>query len=122
MPINLIKVIKVVEFIKYVHYFILQSRWCCIPEWIKGADAMDSFDRIKRMAGQLSEPENFFSGSRLPENFAMPDNILCFFHDRSDFTTYTHTRYSLVFPQGKMIYFIDQKQYDADIDEMLFIR
>jgi AraC-like DNA-binding protein len=83
---------------------------------------MDSFDRIKRMAGQLSEPENFFSGSRLPENFAMPDNILCFFHDRSDFTTYTHTRYSLVFPQGKMIYFIDQKQYDADIDEMLFIR
>ena len=83
---------------------------------------MDDFERLQQMAEHLSEPENFFSGGVLPKNFAMPDNILSFFHDRSDFSSCAHTRYMFVFPQGKLTYFIDKKQYDADLGEMLFIR
>ena len=50
---------------------------------------------------------NYLAGAMLPENFALPDNILIFMHDWLPNQIYTHTRYMLIIPAVSIEYKID---------------
>ena len=72
-------------------------------------------------AKSLSEPENLFSGQRLPEGFSLPDNILMFFHNFTAPAPNAHGRCTLVFPFDEMIYYVDRKQFFLSPGAVLFV-
>lgn len=72
-------------------------------------------------AKSLSEPENLFSGQRLPENFSLPDNILMFFHNFTAPAPNAHGRCTLVFPFDDMSYYVDRKQFSLSPGVVLFV-
>lgn len=72
-------------------------------------------------AKSLTEPENLFSGQRLPEGFLLPDNILMFFHNFTAPAPNAHGRCTLVFPFDEMIYYVDRKQFFLEPGVVLFV-
>ena len=61
-----------------------------------------STELIKSRICELEEPENLYEGVRLPPSFALPDNILLFYHDFCAPAPTAHRRYTLVFPLASM--------------------
>ena len=76
---------------------------------------------LKMLAAELSEPANLFCGEKLPENLALPDNILLFHHDWAAASPNSHYRYTVVVPLGRMSYLIEQQRVEVDEGEILFI-
>lgn len=76
---------------------------------------------IRRRSRELAEPKSYYTGSRLPETFSLPDNILLFYHDFCARFPVSHSRYTLVFPLGRMHYCIDQQEFDIAEGELLII-
>lgn len=81
----------------------------------------DGLAFLNSFAHRLAEPENLFSGFRLPHGFALPDNILVFFHDFTASAPNTHGRHTLVFPLDPMTYYISRTQIDLTPGTMLYI-
>lgn len=81
----------------------------------------DEVLQLMMSAKSLSEPENLFSGLRLPENFQLPDNILMFFHNYTAPAPNAHGRCTLVFPFDEMIYYVDRKQFFLEPGVALFV-
>jgi len=81
----------------------------------------DVLERLKRIAGKLREPENLFSGQRLPPGFKLPDNILVFHNDFIASTPNAHGRYTVVIPLGRMIYFIERERLELSFGDVLII-
>ena len=81
----------------------------------------DDFLFLKDYVRTVREPENLFSGTRLPANFALPDNILIFFHDFTSPAPDAHGRHTLVFPLEKMIYFVERKRVELAPGMMLYV-
>lgn len=63
-------------------------------------------DGLRKKIADLPEPFDFFNGRRLPKGFALPDNILLFYHDFISLTPNSHLRCTLVIPQGEMCYLL----------------
>ncbi len=78
-------------------------------------------DVIKSRICELQEPENLYDGLRLPEFFALPDNILLFYHDFCAPAPVAHHRYTLVFPLAPMHYYVNEEEFDLDEGDLLFI-
>ena len=76
---------------------------------------------IKSRISELQEPENLYEGLRLPEFFALPDNILLFYHDFCAPAPVAHHRYTLVFPLAPMHYYVNEQEFDLDEGDLLFI-
>ncbi|MBR7156559.1 MAG: helix-turn-helix transcriptional regulator [Lentisphaeria bacterium] len=76
---------------------------------------------LKMLAAELSEPANLFCGEKLPENLALPDNILLFHHDWAEASPNAHYRYTVVVPLGRMTYLIEQQRLDVNEGGVLFI-
>ena len=70
----------------------------------------------------LPEPANLYEGVRLPENFALPDEILLFYHDYCAPAPNAHCRYTLVFPLAEMHYYADEREFDLAPGDVLLIR
>lgn len=77
---------------------------------------------IKKRIPELREPENLYEGIRLPRNFALPDNILFFYHDFPAQAPVAHHRYTLVFPLASMRYYVDDQKFDIREGDLLLIR
>lgn len=69
----------------------------------------------------VREPENLFSGRRLPAGFALPDNILIFYHDFTAPAPDAHGRHTLVFPLEKMVYFVERQRFALSPGTMLYV-
>ena len=76
---------------------------------------------LKNYVRTVQEPENLFSGKRLPHGFALPDNILIFFHDFTSPAPDAHGRHTLVFPLEKMIYFVERQRIELVPGMMLYV-
>ena len=76
---------------------------------------------LKDYVRTVQEPENLFSGKRLPAGFALPDNILIFFHDFSAPAPDAHGRHTLVFPLEKMVYLVEDKRIELVPGMMLYV-
>ncbi|MBR2434500.1 MAG: helix-turn-helix transcriptional regulator [Lentisphaeria bacterium] len=81
----------------------------------------DVSDFLKRYVRQLREPEDLFSGKRLPESFALPDNILVFFHSFTSPAPNSHGRCTVVLPFDRMTYFVDRQRYFLSPGTVLFV-
>ena len=80
-----------------------------------------STELIKSRICELAEPENLYEGVRLPPSFALPDNILLFYHDFCAPAPTAHRRYTLVFPLASMHYVVDQQEFDITDGDLLLI-
>ena len=78
-------------------------------------------EEIKKRIGELREPENLFEGLRLPDSFALPDNILLFYHDFCAPAPVAHHRYTMVFPLAPMHYIVNEQEFDLEEGDLLFI-
>ncbi|MBE6385209.1 MAG: helix-turn-helix transcriptional regulator [Lentisphaerae bacterium] len=78
-------------------------------------------DLIKSRIRELQEPENLYEGVKLPRHFALPDNILLFYHDFAAAAPVAHCRYTLVFPLASMRYYVDQQKFDIKEGDVLLI-
>ena len=87
----------------------------------KVAELENGTHTLKMLAAELSEPANLFCGEKLPENLALPDNILLFHHDWAAASPNSHYRYTVVVPLGRMSYLIEQQRVEVDEGEILFI-
>ena len=76
---------------------------------------------LKNYVRTVQEPENLFSGKRLAPGFALPDNILIFFHDFTSPAPDAHGRHTLVFPLEKMIYFVERQRIELVPGMMLYV-
>lgn len=81
----------------------------------------DELAFLNSYARSLPEPENLFAGRRLPPDFALPDNILVFFHDFTAAAPNTHGRHTLVFPLDRMTYYLGRMQVDMEPGLALYI-
>ncbi len=81
----------------------------------------DDLNQLITYAGELAEPENLFSGLRLPVDFILPENILVFYHNYTAPAPNAHSRYTLVIPLDKMIYFIEQTQLQLSPGMVLLV-
>ena len=78
-------------------------------------------ERIRKLQQKLLSPKNYFNGKRLPEKFAVPDNIIMFHHDFPSTRNVSHQRYTLVIPHGKMRYIIDSEEVFIQTGDALLI-
>ena len=78
-------------------------------------------ERLREKQQKLLSPKDYFNGKRLPENFAMPDNILMFHHDFPSNRNISHQRYTLVVPHGKMNYILDSEVINIQTGDALLI-
>jgi len=81
----------------------------------------DDLIRLKGYASEIREPENLFSGKRLPKKFALPDNILVFFHDFTAPSPNAHGRYTLVVPLDRMTYYVERMRLELEPGTVLLI-
>jgi len=70
---------------------------------------------------EVVEPEDLFKGRCLPANFALPDNILLFFHDFTAPMPDSHGRHTLVIPLDHMTYFVERKKIELEPGLFLYI-
>ena len=70
---------------------------------------------------RLHEPVDLFNGKRLPKDFALPDNILLFYHDFTATSPNTHLRWTLVIPLGTMTYLLDEYPVKIQAGDVLII-
>ncbi|MFA6815624.1 MAG: AraC family transcriptional regulator [Lentisphaeria bacterium] len=73
------------------------------------------------IAKKLPEPQNLFNGKFLPEHFALPDNILIFYHNWLEASPNAHGRYTLVIPFSNMTYYVDDNRISVHPGEVLLI-
>lgn len=76
---------------------------------------------ILPLLDKLPEPQSFYDGVRLPGSFALPDNILLFHHDFSYQAPIMHNRHTLVLPMGRMLYYIDQREFEIAPGDLLYL-
>lgn len=76
---------------------------------------------IQYQSLHLAKPENYYRGKCLPENFALPDNILMFYHDWIYPGVQAHARHMLIIPFKEVIYFVDQSRVDLNPGFGLFL-
>ena len=76
---------------------------------------------LENFVRNLSEPEDLFKGRCLPANFALPDNILLFFHDFIAPLPNSHGRHTVVIPMDRMTYFVERKKIELDPGLFLYI-
>ena len=76
---------------------------------------------LEDYAKGLTEPEDFFKGRCLPAGFALPDNILLFFHDFTVSMPDAHGRHTLVIPLDGMTYFVERKKIELNPGLFLYI-
>lgn len=76
---------------------------------------------LENFAKNLEEPEDFFKGRCLPAGFALPDNILMFFHDYTLPMPNSHGRHTLVIPLDRMTYFVERKKIELSPGLILYI-
>ncbi|MGI6356428.1 MAG: helix-turn-helix domain-containing protein [Lentisphaeria bacterium] len=69
----------------------------------------------------MTEPEDLFSGRRLPHGFSLPDNILVFFHDFTASAPNSHSRHTLVIPLDEMVYYVERQQVEMHLGELLYV-
>lgn len=69
----------------------------------------------------LAEPEDLFKGRCLPTDFALPDNILIFFHDFTAPMPNAHGRHTIVIPLDTMTYFVERKKIELNPGLFLYI-
>ena len=81
----------------------------------------DDIARLEAYVAGIREPENLFAGERLPQRFALPDNILVFFHDFTAPSPNAHGRYTLVAPLDRMTYFVERMRLEPEPGDMLLI-
>lgn len=81
----------------------------------------DDFARLEGYASNIREPENLFSGKRLPKRFALPDNILVFYHDFAAPSPNAHGRYTLVVPLDRMTYYVERMRLELEPGSVLLI-
>ena len=60
----------------------------------------------------LEEPEDYFQGRRLPEGYALPNNILAFFPRWGEANEQCHARHVLVIPFAPVTYCVDQARFE----------
>lgn len=72
-------------------------------------------------AAGLQEPENLFSGHRLPPDFALPDNLLVFFHDYTAPAPNAHGRHTLVIPLDEMTYYMGREECALHPGTLLYV-
>jgi len=77
--------------------------------------------QLKEKLSQLSTPKSFFHGLTLPENFALPDNILLFYHTWNVSRPMSHGRYVLVIPFAEMVYQIDSARFAVRSGQALLV-
>ena len=78
-------------------------------------------ERLLRRALEVREPENLFSGLRLPPDFSLPDNILVFYHNYVAAAPNAHGRHTMVIPFAEMTYFVDQRKIALAPGQVLII-
>ena len=76
---------------------------------------------LEKFIKTLVEPEDLFKGRCLPVNFALPDNMLLFFHDFTAPMPDSHGRHTLVIPLDRMTYFVERKKIELDPGLFLYI-
>lgn len=81
----------------------------------------DLFSHLLRGARKLPEPENLFSGLRLPANLRVPDSVLVFFHNFTAPAPNSHGRHTLVIPFDEMTYYVDRRRLLLHPGELLFV-
>jgi len=81
----------------------------------------DYFSWLENDVSGIREPENLFSGKRLPDRFALPDNILVFFHDFTAPSPNAHGRYTLIVPLDRMTYFLERMRLELEPGNLLLI-
>lgn len=78
-------------------------------------------DILLQYAQAVGEPDNLFSGRRLPHNFKLPDNILVFFHNFTAPAPNSHGRCTIVIPLDSMTYYIERSTYKISRGSLLYI-
>ncbi|MPM82213.1 HTH-type transcriptional activator RhaR [bioreactor metagenome] len=81
----------------------------------------DDIARLEQHVLTIQEPESLWVGLRLPKTFALPDNILVFYHDFTAAAPNAHGRYTLVVPLDRMTYFIEQMQFELEPGNVMLI-
>ncbi len=81
----------------------------------------DVLKKLLSYTETIKEPENLFSGRRIPDGFVLPDNILVFFHHFTASAPNSHGRCTFVFPLDRMIYYIDRKRYFLTPGDVLYV-
>ncbi len=82
---------------------------------------LKSVELIQRRVRELTMPEDFHTGRRVPEHFALPDSILFFYHGMCARAPFTHQRYALVFPLGRMHYYVADQEFDISAGDVLIL-
>ncbi|MFA6930486.1 MAG: helix-turn-helix transcriptional regulator [Lentisphaeria bacterium] len=82
---------------------------------------MDYRTLLKAKLASLPTPQSFFHGLSLPADFALPDNILMFFHSWNIHRPVAHGRYTLVIPFLSMCYQIDSARFALHPGQALLI-
>ncbi len=82
---------------------------------------MDYQSLLKDKISRLSAPKSFFHGLSLPADFALPDNILLFYHTWNVARPLSHGRYALVIPFVSMVYQIDSARFSLRPGQALLI-
>lgn len=86
---------------------------------MKRADSMK-----KEEWKNLNNPENYYYGKMLPANFMCPDNILFFHRSVNKYLRnrpHTHIRYTLVFPETELTYYVDAVHFEIAPGDALLI-
>ncbi len=65
---------------------------------------------------------NFFHGKRLPENFAVPSDILLYCHDYEHPRTIISSRYMLIIPYTEITYIIEDIEYKITPDQAILVK
>ncbi|OGV50507.1 MAG: hypothetical protein A2017_01335 [Lentisphaerae bacterium GWF2_44_16] len=76
---------------------------------------------IKEKLSKISSPANYYIGQKLPADFAIPDNILLFYHKWAYSKPQTHLRYTLIIAFASMTYYVDNVKFDIKPGNILFI-
>lgn len=82
---------------------------------------MENQPHLNVKMAALSPPQSFFYGLSLPADFALPDNILLFYHTWNVTRPLSHGRYALVIPFVSMVYQIDSARFALCSGQALLI-
>ncbi len=82
---------------------------------------MENRSHLNVKMAALPTPQSFFYGLSLPADFALPDNILLFYHTWNVTRPLSHGRYALVIPFVSMVYQIDSARFALNPGQALLI-
>lgn len=78
-------------------------------------------DILLQYSQTIREPDDLFSGRRLPHGFRLPDNILVFFHNFTAPAPSSHGRCTIVVPFDPMTYYIGRNSCKMDRGSLLYV-